>query len=362
MDTSTAPKKPSKLSALRAFINRHRIATIIIGGALAIAVVGNVAMALLGAPVPQFIADVLVKPKPEVYHSALTGLPVKNKSALTKPVTGIIIENSPDARPQSGLKDGEVIYEAIAEGGITRFLVMYQQNKPQLIGPVRSIRMYYIDWFAPWNASMAHVGGSATALQKIRSSGYRDLDQFFNSQAYWRASDRYAPHNVYTKFTLLDALNRTKGYTSSKPKGFDRTDEKAAEKPTATSISVHISSTLYDSSYRYDAKSNSYVRSQAGAPHNDREKGTITPKVVIAMKVHETTRFEDTYRQVINTTGKGTAYVFQNGTATTATWHKDSEKGQLYFTNKEGKRVELVRGQTWITAVPDDRGSVSWQK
>ncbi len=362
MDTPAAPQKPSKLSALRAFINRHRIASLIVSGALAIAIVGNVALALLGAPVPKFIADILVKPKPQVYYSALTGLPVKDKSALSKPVTGIMLENSPDARPQSGLKDGEVIYEAVAEGGITRFLVMYQQNKPQLIGPVRSVRMYYIDWFAPWNASMAHVGGSATALKQIRSGKYRDLDQFFNGNSYWRVSDRYAPHNVYTRFKNLDTLNKAKGYTSSKPRPFDRVDEKPLEKPTARSISVHISGPLYDSSYRYDPAKNNYTRSQAGAPHKDREKGTLTPKVVVVLKVKETTRFEDTYRQVINTTGKGTAYIFQNGTAGTVTWNKDSQNGQLYFTDKKGKRIQLVRGQTWITAIPEDKGSVSWQK
>ena len=107
-----------------------------------------------------------------------------------------MIENSPDARPQSGLKAAGVVYEAIAEGGITRFMALYQTSKPELIGPVRSLRMYYLDWFAPYSASIAHVGGSLNALTEARSGKYRDLDQFFNSQTYWRASDRYAPHNV----------------------------------------------------------------------------------------------------------------------------------------------------------------------
>ena len=79
-------------------------------------------------------------------------------------------------------KHAEVVYEAIAEGGITRFEAFYQQNKPQLIGPVRSVRPYYIDWAVPYQPSFAHVGGSAVALKEIRNGKYRDLDQFFNEQ------------------------------------------------------------------------------------------------------------------------------------------------------------------------------------
>lgn len=360
-DTPLRNKFTRVIVAMRAFINRHRVASLLISGSLAIAVVGNVAMALIGEPLPTIINDIIVKKPKLEYYAPLTGLEVKNKSDTTKPVTAIIIENSPDARPQSGLKQAEIVYEAIAEGGITRFMALYQQNKPTLIGPVRSIRPYYVDWYIPYDASMAHVGGSAKALKMIRNGEYRDLDQFFNDATYWRASDRYAPHNVYTNFKRLDALNKTKKFKTSHPKTFERADEDPAKKPNAKSISVHISSALFDSSYRYDAKNNRYIRSQAGAQHKDREKGVITPKVVIVLKVDEETVIEDTARQSIKTTGKGEAIIFQNGTAVKATWKRNSRVDQLKFTDKAGKEIKLARGQTWITAVDKNKGSVSWK-
>lgn len=302
------------------------------------------------------------KPKPPVkYYSPLTGAEVADDAATKQAVTAIMIENSPDARPQSGLKDSGVVFEAIAEGGITRFLSLYQEQKPQLIGPVRSLRMYYVDWLAPFNASVAHIGGSAAALAEIRNGNYRDIDQFFNAGTYWRATDRYAPHNVYTNFERLDALNKDKGYTTSQFTGFSRKDSKTAETPTASQIAVTISGPLYNSTYTYNAETNTYNRSQAGAAHLDRESGHISPRVVIVMKVNQQRVLEDGWREQINAIGSGAAYIFQDGTAQEVTWKKASRDGQITFTNAEGADVPLARGQTWITAVPNGQGNVTWQ-
>lgn len=351
------------ITRFRAWINQHRLSAMIVSGAVGIAVIGNVGLALVGPELPPPVVTIAIKkPQAEKFYSPLTGLTVSSEAATKKPVTAIMIENSTDARPQSGLKQSEVVYEAIAEGGITRFVVLYQQNKPSLIGPVRSVRPYYIDWYAPWDASMAHVGGSSKALKEIRNGSYRDIDQFFNADTYWRASDRYAPHNVYTSFKRIDALNKKKGYKTSNPKGFLREDSKKADKVTARTINVHISSAAYDSSYKYDGKKDNYVRSQGGAKHIDREKGVITPKVVVVLNVKETTQFQDTDRQVITTTGSGKATIFQNGEAIKATWQKKSRASQITFVDNGGKEIALARGQTWITAIPNGEGSVSWKK
>jgi len=300
-------------------------------------------------------------PEPPKYYSPLTGKLVADEAATHQAVTGIMIENSPDARPQSGLKDSGVVFEAIAEGGITRFLVLYQQEKPQMIGPVRSLRLYDVDWLAAFNTSIGHVGGSAMALSEIRNGSYRDIDQFFNSASYWRSTDRYAPHNVYTSFAKLDALNAAKGYTSSSFTGFSRTDAQPSAAPNATNIDITISSDLYNSNYIYNPATNTYARSQAGAPHTDRESGQITPSVVIAMRVDETTVFEDGWRESISTIGSGAATIFQNGTAVSATWHKSSKLGQITFTDAAGSDIPLVRGQTWVAAVPNNGGDVTWK-
>jgi len=354
------PKAPN-------WFRRHKKLAIILSVVIVLVIGGGVAATLyffnqkVPAPAPAKVAE-KPKPAPEPikYYSPLTGNLVADEAATTQAVTGIMIENSPDARPQSGLKDSGVVFEAIAEGGITRFLVIYQEQKPQLIGPVRSVRMYYVDWIAAFNASVAHIGGSYQALQEVRNGSYRDIDQFFNAGSYWRATDRYAPHNVYTSFEKLDALNASKGYTTSSFKGFTRKDSKGLEVPTASQINVSISSATFNSAYIYNATTNTYDRSQAGAPHTDREQGQISPRVVIVMKVPMRLVLEDGYRQQIDSIGTGTAYIFQDGGVNEVTWTKTAKTEQITFTDAEGKDVPLARGQTWITAVPADTGGATW--
>lgn len=361
--------RTTHLDRLRLWTSQHRKATYGIIAALILILIGcGVAFALFSqkpkqaAPVVKTVKPE-VKPEPVKYFSLLTGEQVENEAALKAPVTAIMIENSPDARPQSGLKGAGVVYEAIAEGGITRFLTLFQNQKPKLIGPVRSLRMYYVDWLAPYNPSVAHVGGSQAALSEVRNGNYRDIDQFFNAGSYWRASDRYAPHNVYTSFDNLDALNAAKGYTESTFSSFPRTDGNPAAEPNATSVAINFSSPTYNTTYTYDKNSNTYLRSLGGAPHNDREAGQLAPSVVIALRVNMHLVMEDGYREAIETTGSGSAVLFQNGLATEVTWHKADRASPLRITDEAGKDIPLVRGQTWIAAVPTSGGgSITWQQ
>lgn len=318
------------------------------------------------SPEPITATKVSTPPKPKPvgpkYYSPLTGMPVPDKTSTEQAVTAVMIENSMAARPQSGLKDAGIVFEAIAEGGITRFLALYQESRPQLIGPVRSVRLYFVDWVTPFNASIAHVGGSQHALSVVRGGGYRDIDQFFNSKYYWRAIDRAAPHNVYTSFENLDELNRTRGYTTSAFTAWPRTDGKPAQSATATSIDVKISGALYNSHYDYDKTNNTYKRYEGGVEHLDREAGSITPSVVIVLDTQMQLVEEDGNREQITTTGSGTVHVFQNGTVTTGTWNKADRGSQIEFLNADGKQIQLARGQTWVTAVPVNQGGrVSWK-
>lgn len=364
MKSAVPPHRISRLKRALGYIKRHRILTIVIAGIALILAASAITIALAyQQPEKQILQPAPAKPKPApVYYSSLTGEKVKTEAATTAPVTAVMIENSLPARPQSGLTDSGVVYEAIAEGGITRFLVLYQQEEPKLIGPVRSVRQYDLDWMRPYDASLAHVGGSYYALKEVRNGTFRDLDQFFNAGTYWRSTDRWAPHNVYTTTKRLHALEKKKGYTTSKVTGFDRTDAKPAAVTTAGHVTINFSSADFNTKYTYHKKSNTYTRYQAGALHKDRESGNITPAVVVALRVKETTIFQDGYRQKIATSGSGKATIFQNGIATNAVWHKLNQKSQLYFTDTDGNRIKLVRGQTWIAAVPNGEGSVSWKK
>ena len=358
-------KMPKNLSEVGQWFHHHHTATYAIAAVLVLATTAGVSALLFykkPVKVTQEKPAAVKKVAPPVkYYSPLTGLEVANEAATKQAATAIMIENSPDARPQSGIKAAGVVFEAIAEGGITRFLAVYQQEKPGLIGPVRSLRPYYVDWLAPFQPSVAHVGGSKFALDEVRNGQYRDIDQFFNAGTYWRARDRYAPHNVYTNFERLDALNKAKGYPESAISGFARKDPAPSKSPTASQVSVIISGPLYNSAYSYDAPSNTYLRSQAGAPHTDREAGQIAPTSVVAMFVNMNRVMEDGYREQISSLGEGRAVIFQDGTAIETTWRKPTKTSQLNFTDTAGKPVLLNRGQTWISAVPNGIGNTTWK-
>ena len=289
-------------------------------------------------------------PKPTTEASKLTGLQVD--PALNKrPVTGIMIENSPDARPQSGLTSAGVVFEAIAEGGITRFLTLFQDSQPDYIGPVRSVRPYYLDWLQGFDAAVAHAGGSNDALAKIKSDGVKDLDQFFNAGAYERVKSRYAPHNLYTSSAKLDALQAAKGFTSSTFDGFTRKADAKLATPTAKSIDLSISGFYYNPHFDYDATTNTYKRSMQGKPHIDEKSGKqIAPNVVIA-NVMQYRLIDSVGHSGYNTIGSGTSYIFQDGGVTVGTWEKASRKAQIIFKDANGVVLPLNAGQTWISAV-----------
>lgn len=296
------------------------------------------------------------EPEPTTKASPLTGVQVEPALA-ERPVTAVMIENSPDARPQSGLKEAGFVFEAIAEGGITRFIALYQEARPGLLGPVRSVRPYYNDFVQTYDAAIAHVGGSAEGMEEIQSLGLKDLDQFYNADTYWRADDRYAPHNVYTNFDLLDATSQAKGYTSSSFEPLPRKEPAAATTPTAKQITIPISSQLYQVDYTYDPATNGYTRFLAGEPHVDREQGTITPNVAIVIEASNS--IVGGFRYDYELVGTGKAYVFQDGEVVEGTWERADRASQFVFKNSAGQIIELNPGQTWMTAVSPG-SAVTW--
>jgi hypothetical protein len=309
-------------------------------------------------PAPVIVQQPRVKaapPPPKTVASPLTGLQI-DPALATRPVTAVMIENSPDARPQSGLQDAGVVFEAIAEAGITRFMGLFQEAQPQYVGPVRSLRPYYIDFAAPFQASIAHVGGSPDALAQVRSGSYRDIDQFFNGGFYWRIGGRYAPHNVYTSFAKLDALNQGKGYKASQFAPWKRKVEKPLATPTAAHINVHLSGPLYDSHYDYDAKTNTYLRSEAGSPHLEivdaarKQVVQLHPKVVVAI-VMSYSVIDRAGHSSYGITGRGQAIIFQDGGVQVGKWDKPTRNSMFNFVDDNDAPIPLDAGQTWVVGV-----------
>lgn len=282
-------------------------------------------------------------------YAPLSGLETTQELAA-RPVTGIMIENSPDARPQSSLSQAGVVFEAVAEGGITRFLALYQETRPNVIGPVRSLRIYYLDWAMGFQAPVLHVGGSAEALGFVRDRGARDLDQFSNSSLTYRTGDREAPHNAYSNFDRIDAANSEKGYTSSSFSPYKRKKDAPSAAPTSTSIVVNYSGALYQAEFRYDAPSNSYLRFIAGTSDVDRENNQqLAPKNLVVLDMPTT---HNNGYAVMPSIGSGSGTVYLDGISIPVTWNKANYDTMIELKDADGNPITLNRGQTWFAIQP----------
>ncbi len=308
----------------------------------------------------------------EVYYSPLTGLESKDKNIATAAATCIMIENSTEARPQSGLNAAGVVYEAVAEGGITRFMAIYKGELPAWVGPIRSARQTFVHLARPYNCGYVHVGGATNAINTLHSSGYRDLDGgWVEGQYVFRTSDRWAPHNVYSDASHLKEWSNNKGFRESKFNGFKRVKPDTAvepEKRNATDISIIMSGdNSYNAGWKYDANTNRYGRIHLyGGRHTERDKNNkqtwIVSDVVIAMKTSTVARSSEPKYYDHTTTGSGEAYIFQNGVVQKATWRRANVTDELKFYNSENNEIELNRGHTWISIYSNTAGGrVSWK-
>ncbi len=280
--------------------------------------------------------------------SPLSGVMVAEADA-NRPVTAIMIENSGEARPQSGLNEADVIFEAIAEGGVTRFLALYQAKRSDYVGPVRSARPYYVDWAAAFDAGYVNAGGSPDGLNRIGQLGVKNISAFaYGNDVFFRTSDRFAPHNLYTTFDGLDKVNQNSGYSSSTFTPWKRKDD-FAQTPSARAIDISISGPFYNVRYDYDAATNSYLRSMGGSAHNDEASGKqLAPKAVLVLAKN---RSQNGIYSVYNTTGSGTFRVYQDGVVSEGTWSRPGDKDQYSFKDKYGFDFNFNKGQVWVSVV-----------
>lgn len=344
------------LRKARGFVYRHRIsATIILAAVL---VSAGVCWYFWGKNVvykaPSFN---LKKPVETRVEAPLTGELV-DPAVAEKRVLAVVIENSPDARPQSGYNDADVVYETLAEGGITRTLALFQSKDSKEIGPVRSARDYFIEWMSEYNSLFVHVGASAVARDIINQGSVADINQFYNGSYFWRSNSRYAPHNVYTTTAkLYAAATANKLATTGAPKPFNfKKEVEEKDRPTAQTVTVNFSGPLFQVVYKYDPKTNTYARFIAGAAAKDANTGVqVAPKNVIIeyTSIVPYINYEGAQGVHIGiNSGKGV--IFQDGVATAITWSKASRSARTVYKDTSGKEIALNRGQTWIEVAPAD--------
>ena len=345
--------------------------------------------------------DLSSKKEEEVYYSALTGEELSDKALVTAPAYCVQTPNGTDgARPQAGLTEAGVIFEAIAEAGITRFAAIYQNPSTAVIGPIRSLRIYYLEWDTPFDCTIVHAGGSGDALAAVSSGGYKDLTENY-TYMYRGTFGGRRWNNLFTTSALLRQYSSDSGNASSEIKGFARmtpeestrakvdgtVNEKlvitkpakgdtSATTPVTTAVALRFGGIpSFNVNYTYDAASNKYLRGyETGAAHevygcpaedlgekNPEDVCSLTqmsPSVVVAMMVSER-RASDNYHEDIDALGSGKAFIFQNGMAISGKWEKATKADQIKFTDEAGNEIKLAPGQTIVSAVPD-YGSVDF--
>lgn len=288
---------------------------------------------------------------------AIDGVYVPYDQATYFPVA-IMVENLSIVRPQSGLTEAGVVYETLTEGGITRFLAIYAGQTPGEIGPVRSARPYFIDWTLEYGALYVHAGGSPQSLADISTYNVFDLNQFYNSQYFWRKPDLplASEHTLFTSGELMQyALRDEEASEVSSFRAWEFKDDAAlSDRPEEEKmIIIDYSSLSYKVEYAYDRDTNTYVRSQGGQEHTDLNGAQIQPKNVVVQKV--ITRRVDDERLGMEVVGEGEAIIFHDGSAVVGTWSKESKEDRTLFYDVEGNEIAFNAGQTWVEVVPTDR-------
>jgi len=308
-----------------------------------------------------------------------------------RPITAVI-ENHADSRPPSGLSKADIVYEIVAEGGITRFLGVFYcgvSAEEIKIAPVRSARIYFINYAAEYGDKpiFMHVGGAnnysgsgdtardVRALETLESMGWRvpkgnDLDTTYDSgfPVFWRNYERL-DHAVATEHTMMASLDAAfeeaekRGWGAKNSKGiawnknfvsWKFVDDKV-QTLTASDITFDFwqDKTDYSVKWKYDSTNNKYLRFNDGKEHIDLEnKQQLNAKNVVILFAKERGPVDRNLHMFYTTIGTGKTLVFKNGIVIEGTWTKESATARTKFMDGKGKEISFVRGNIWIEVIP----------
>ena len=287
------------------------------------------------------------------WTAPLTGLRTTNRPA--KRAVAVMINNHPLARPQSGLSSADVVYEALAEGEITRFVAIFESHMPAKFGPVRSARPYFIKLAKGYDALyIAH--GYSLGAKKLLDSGYVDElnGMQYDGTLFKRSAARKAPHNSYITYQNILKGARKKGYVMNQPPS-PLSFASAKEVKNISGISAGKVSVRYSSRdnlnavYRYNAEKGKYDRYSGGVETVDanNDQPVLIDNLFIVAAKHKL--IDSHGRKDIDLTSGGKAYLIQKGKLREVEWENDSGRILPY---QNGKPVKLVPGKTWVNIVP----------
>ena len=321
-------------------------------------------MAATATPAPSATPTIITS-------NATTGRPALARGALTQRPIMAMLDNHPDAYPQTGLDEAAVVFEALAEYGVTRYMAVYAPEFASIqgnIGPVRSARIYFVQWAMGFRAIYAHAGGSPAGLERLAADNntlvididFVDLEDkgFFDFSR--RDNNRRAPHNLYTSQAGVERYLSERiadgGATDVSEVGFLYAPENGALGAANPASSINYFFLYRDdpAGWNYDPTTNDYFRTRRNRPHTDAVSGEqLSFKSVVVMQVEEAPIPGDPKGRIdYDVVGEGAAVVFANGGRTDATWRKESEEMPLRFYDAAGEEIVFPAGPLWIAALP----------
>ena len=284
---------------------------------------------------------------PAVPVAPLTGLPDPGGQSLTRPLLSVKIENSPEARPQTGLDVADVVYEQVAEGGITRFLAMFNSAIPDVLGPVRSVRAMDPDVVWPLGGIFVFSGGAAPNVALIHQAPVNTIDENNAGDAFFRDRARRAPHNLFGRGPDLVARG---GQPVPVPALFQYHTPGQTVTGDPVSAFTVLFTKGFEPSYLWDAASKTWKRSYGFAPFTATSGADIAPSNVIVQLVGCCIDSTGGARNIV--VGTGTALIFTDGKVVHGTWSRP-DKGQVtQFLDAAGQPVKLQPGRTWVEFMP----------
>lgn len=265
----------------------------------------------------------------------------------------VIIENHPDARPQmAGLEKAKIVYEALAEGGITRYLAIFDPVGVAKIGPVRSARPYFIHWAEEFGGVFCHIGGSDEALSYLRNSSHiLNVEENQGDGIIWRETDYLKPHNAFTSTNNLYkkalAVVWQKQITESFLKF--KLKEYPVKEP-LLGVTLDFSFPSYKVKWQYDSQENQYLRYLAGRLQEGITAKNIIVQIVPAKLIEE----DEKGRLDMYLIGQGKAIYFLDGEKKEGTWEKDDFQVKTVFYDAEHQEMQFNRGKTWIEVIDSE--------
>jgi hypothetical protein len=276
-----------------------------------------------------------------------TGLVDPGGQSLGRPALWVKIENTPPARPQAGLSVADVVYEEVTEGGITRFVALFNSLIPDVVGPIRSVRVMDPDVVAPVGGVFVYSGGIQPTVDLINAAPVNAVDETNAGGAMFRDTSRSAPHNLYGRGPALVALG-AKPLPIPPLFGYLPPGAQFVGDP-VESLTVGYDPG-YAVSYAYDAASTTWRRSMDGAPFVDTSGQQIAPANVIVQFVaccldgYEGARYQ--------TVGSGDAWVFSAGRVMKGRWQRDDRSQVTRLVGPSRNPIALTPGRTWVEFVP----------